>query len=158
MFYRHLQTIETSTCGFWKTLGTYWYLQQTIINNLRIVNPLTTRTKTLELYIVILFYTFATLDTLRMISIEAYRASIGRFYNRLKHCTNAQNVVSIRSGDVHIILLLLFFIVLFANTITCLFWIAYVGKNWCCLCKHSEIQAYWLLMPFSWVKLQRVQS
>ena len=71
-------------------------------------------TKTLELYIVISFYTtFATSDTMRMISIEAYRASIGRFYNRLKHCTNAQNVVSIRSGNVPIILLLLLFLLLY---------------------------------------------
>ena len=60
------------------------------------------------------FYTtFATSDTMRMISIEAYRASIGRFYNRLKHCTNAQNVVSIRSGNVHMILLLLLFLLLY---------------------------------------------
>ena len=29
-----------------------------------------------------------------MISIEAYRASIGRFYNRLRHFANVQNVVS----------------------------------------------------------------
>ena len=65
-------------------------------------------TKTLELYIVNLFYIFATLDTLIMITIEAYCASIGRFYNRLKHFHNAQNVVSIRSGNVHIILFLLF--------------------------------------------------
>ena len=50
---------------------------------------------------------------MRMISIEAYRASIGRFYNRLKHCTNAQNVVSIRSGNVPIILLLLLFLLLY---------------------------------------------
>ena len=54
-----------------------------------------------------LFTTFATLDTLRMISIEAYHTSIGRFYNRLKHFTNAQNVVSIRIGNGYIILLFL---------------------------------------------------
>ena len=36
--------------------------------------------------------------------------------------------------------------------------IIYVGGNWCCLCKHSEIQAYWLLMLLFSVKLQRVQS
>ena len=48
-----------------------------------------------------------------MIFIEAYHASIGRFYNRLKHCTNAQNVVSIRSGNVRIILLLLLFLLLY---------------------------------------------
>ena len=110
---RHLQFIETSTSGLWKAIGTYWYFEQTITNNSRIIKPLTTWTKTLELYIAILFYTFATLDTLRMISIEAYRASIGRFYNRLKHCTNAQNVVSIRSGNVPIILLLLLFLLLY---------------------------------------------
>ena len=56
-----------------------------------------------------MFYTFTTLDTLRMISIEAYRASTGRFYNRLEHLTNNQNVVFIRSGNVHIILLFLLF-------------------------------------------------
>ena len=33
-----------------------------------------------------------------MISIEAYHASIGRFYNILKHFTSAQNVVSIWIG------------------------------------------------------------
>ena len=31
---------------------------------------------------------------MRMISIEAHRASIGRFYNRLRHFVNAQNVIS----------------------------------------------------------------
>ena len=113
LFYKDLQSIETSTSGFRKALGTYWYFEQTIANNSRIVKPLKTWTKTLELYILILFYIFATLDTLRMISIEAYRASIGRFYNRLKHCTNAQNVVSIRSGNAHIILLLLLFLLLY---------------------------------------------
>ena len=107
---RHLQFIETSTSGLWKAIGTYWYFEQTITNNSRIIKPLTTWTKTLELCIVILFHTFATLEALRMISIKAYCASIGRFYNRLKHCTNAQNVVSIRSGNVHIILLLLLFL------------------------------------------------
>ena len=42
-----------------------------------------------------------------MISIEAYRAFIGKFYNRLRHFANAQNVVSIRSGIVYTILLFL---------------------------------------------------
>ena len=46
---------------------------------------------------------------LRTISIEAYYGSIGRFFNRLRHLANAQNVVSIRSGDVYIILLFLHF-------------------------------------------------
>ena len=44
-----------------------------------------------------------------MISIEAYDASIGRFCNRLRHFANDQNVVSIRSGNVYTILLLLLF-------------------------------------------------
>ena len=82
-------------------------------NNSRIAKPLTTWTKTFELYIGNLFYTFTTLDTLRMISIEAYRASTGRFYNRLKHFTNNQNVVFIRSKNVHIILLFLLFSLLY---------------------------------------------
>ena len=42
-----------------------------------------------------------------MISIEAYRATIGKFYNRLRHFANAQNIVSIRIGNVYIILLFL---------------------------------------------------
>ena len=50
-----------------------------------------------------------------MISIEAYCASIGRFYDRLKDSTNAQNVVSIRSGNVHIILLSLLFLLLYLS-------------------------------------------
>ena len=50
-----------------------------------------------------------------MISTEAYCASIGRFYDRLKDCTNAQNAVSIRSGNVHIILLLLLFLLLYLS-------------------------------------------
>ena len=37
------------------------------------------------------------------------------------------------------------------------FCIIFIGNNWCCLCKLSEIQAYWLLMPLSWVKWHRVQ-
>ena len=48
-----------------------------------------------------------------MRSIRAYRASIGRLHNRLKHCTNGQNVISIRNGNVHIILLLLLFLLLY---------------------------------------------
>ena len=48
-----------------------------------------------------------------MISTEAYHASIGRFYNRLRHFANAQNVVSVRSGIVYIILLSLLFSLLY---------------------------------------------
>ena len=114
LFYRHRQSIETSASGFWKALGAYWYFKQTITNNSRIIKPLTTWTNTLELYIAILSYTFTTLDTLRMISIEAYGASIGRFYSRLKYFTNAQNIVSIRSWNIHIILLLLLFLLYLA--------------------------------------------
>ena len=57
-----------------------------------------------------LLYTFATL---RMISIEAYCVSISRFCNRLTHFANTQNVVSIRSGNVYIILLFLLFSMLY---------------------------------------------
>ena len=102
------KSVETSTSGFWKALDTYWYFEQTITSNSGILKPLTTRSA-LELYIVNLFYTFPILDTLRMISIEAYHVLIGRFYNKLKHFTNSQNVVFIRSGNVHIILLFLLF-------------------------------------------------
>ena len=73
-------------------------------------------TKTFELYIVNLFYTLSALDTLRMISIEAYCASIERFYNRLKHFTNTQNIVFIRSENVHVILLFLLFSFLYLTT------------------------------------------
>ena len=59
-----------------------------------------------------MLHTFATL---KMISIEAYRASIGRFYNRLRHFTNTQNVVSIRSGNVYTILLFLLFSLLYLS-------------------------------------------
>ena len=48
-----------------------------------------------------------------MIAIEAYRVSIGRFYNRLRHFTNAQNLVCIISGNVYIILLFLLFSLLY---------------------------------------------
>ena len=52
-----------------------------------------------------------------MISIEAYFTSIGRFYNRLRHFANAQNVVSIRSENVYIILLFLLFSLLYLSII-----------------------------------------
>ena len=48
-----------------------------------------------------------------MISIEAYCASFGRFYIRLRHFTNTQNIVSITSGNVYIILLFLHFSLLY---------------------------------------------
>ena len=60
--------------------------------------------------------TFATLDkmgTQTMIPIEAYRASIGRFYNRLRHFVSVQNVISIRSGNVCTIFLFLLFLLLY---------------------------------------------
>ena len=57
-----------------------------------------------------MLYTFATL---RMISIEAYCVSIGRFYNILRQYTNVRNVVSIRSGNVYTILLFLLFSLLY---------------------------------------------
>ena len=34
-------------------------------------------------------------DTLKVISIEAYFASIGRFYNRFRHLSNVRSVFSI---------------------------------------------------------------
>ena len=57
-----------------------------------------------------MLWTFATL---RMISVEAYCASIGRFYNRLRHFTNAQIIISITGGNVYIILLFLLFSVFY---------------------------------------------
>ena len=48
-----------------------------------------------------------------MISIEAYRAFIERFYNRLRHFANAQNVLSVKSWDVCTILLFLVFSLLY---------------------------------------------
>ena len=48
-----------------------------------------------------------------VISIDVYCASIGRFYNRLWDFANARNVVSIRSGNVYNILLLLLFLLLY---------------------------------------------
>ena len=44
-----------------------------------------------------------------MISIQTYRASVGSFYSILEHLTNGENVVSSRSGNVHVILLFLIF-------------------------------------------------
>ena len=67
----------------------------------------------MNLFYTISLYNFATLDLLRMISIEAYHASIGRFYNRLRHFANGQNVVSIRCGNILTILLFLLFSVLY---------------------------------------------
>ena len=48
-----------------------------------------------------------------MISNEAYCPSFGRFSNRVRHFANAQNAVSIRSGNVYTILLFLLFSLLY---------------------------------------------
>ena len=64
-----------------------------------------------------------------MIYIEAYHASIGR-YRLIFYCCICQYY--------------------YMSFLRYLF-----GSNWCCLCKLSEIPAYWLFMLFSWVKLLR---
>ena len=50
---------------------------------------------------------------MRVISIEAYRASIRIFYNKLKYFANAQSVVSIECGNVLTNLLFLFYSLLY---------------------------------------------
>ena len=103
--YRHLPNVCRDK--FLVLLKGIRYLLILWTNYSRIKKPLIRWTKTLEFYIVNLFDTFATLDTLIMISIEAYRASIGKFYDRLRHFANAQKLVSIRRGNVYTILLFL---------------------------------------------------
>ena len=105
--YRHLPNVCRDK--FLVLLKGIRYLLILWTNYSRIKKPLIRWTKTLEFYIVNLFDTFATLDTLIMISIEAYRASIGKFYDRLRHFANAQKLVSIRRGNVYTILLFLLF-------------------------------------------------
>ena len=85
-----------------------------------------------------------------MISIEAYRASNGRLYSKLRYFTNTQNVFSFHQKweCLHHFVILTFFIVVFANTKTCPFCIIHIGNSWCYLCKLGEIQAYWLSIHF----------
>ena len=46
------------------------------------------------------------LDTLKIISTEAYRASIERFYNRSRHFTNPQSLFSVRRKNLFIIFII----------------------------------------------------
>ena len=48
-----------------------------------------------------------------MITIETYRASIRRFYNRLRHFASTKNVVSLRIANFNTILLFLLFSLLY---------------------------------------------
>ena len=48
-----------------------------------------------------------------MISIEAYRASIGRFYHRLRHFCHARNAFSITCEDVLMIFVFLLLLLLY---------------------------------------------
>ena len=61
------------------------------------------------------------LEILRMVSIEAYCTSIGRFFGRLWHFGNTRSIFWIRYQDVFIILLCLFFIIVFSKCIICFF-------------------------------------
>ena len=83
-----------------------------------------------------------------MISIEAYCASIGRFYNQVRHFANPQNVVSIRSGNVYMIVIITFFIVVFANTIACSLCIIFIGNIWCCLYKHIDSSCHFIELSY----------
>ena len=155
------KSVEISTSCFWKASSTYWYFEQNTASNSRIEKPLAKWTKTFEFYILNLFYTFATLDTLIMISIEVYcvsipcfQSSIGRFYNRLRHFANAQKVVSIRSGNVCTILLFIFFSLLYLPILLLLFLLVTIGVVYVnsVKFKHIDFQAFY------GVKLQRLQS
>ena len=170
------KSIEQTYCWLLKGLRCILTLEQIIGNN-KWIEKLTRWIKPLEPYIVTCFisYTYivlliiGTLDILRLISIEAYHASIRRFCNRLRHCTNARILFSMRSEDVFTILMLTFFIFVFASAIICFFFVCLfvlfcffcnicIGKIWCSLFKISETQPYWLFFSFSWVDLPRAQS
>ena len=93
-------------------------------------------------YTYIVFFINGTLDILGMISIESYRASIGRFYKRLRHFANARSVFSIRCKDVYHFHMFTIFAFVFARAIICFFCNICIGTIWCSLFEISESQAY----------------
>ena len=78
-----------------------------------------------------------TLDILGMKSIEAYRTSIGRFYNRLRHFTNAQSVLSIRCKDVFTIFICFLFPLLHLPVLLYAFFAIFVLVTFDVLCLKS---------------------
>ena len=109
------KSIEQTYLCFCKTWGTYWHLKQIIaeLNTNKVILTWYSWTLYCNLFYIIYSYilvlTICVLDTLRMISIEDYRASIGRFYNRSRHFTNTWNLFSIGCKDLFIILICLLF-------------------------------------------------
>ena len=77
------------------------------------------------------------LDTLRMISIKDYCASIGRFYNRFSHFTSAQSVFSIRREGIFSVFICLFFSSLYLPVLLHAFFAIFVSVTFDVVCLKS---------------------
>ena len=143
------KSAETNTIGFEKAFGTYWYFEQTITSMSGIEKYLTTWAKTIQLYIVNLFYTILSENDIHW-SLLWFYWKILQQIEALSQCPKCS--FHQKWGCLYHFVILTFFIV-FANITACIFCIIYVCNNLRWLCK-----AYWHLMPFSLDKLQWVQS